>query len=351
MLHLMLTSLTLLMTAVSVSAPSLAQGTPTPAGLSAQAVGPKAKLDSSEASWGSMIQGDRFEQEIKISNVGDAPLQIVKVLASCGCATATHDKVIAPGESGKVSVVIDSSSLIGNALLKFVTIETNDPKNNRIRYWLKGEVKALVRAEPPHLRLIGFPGEALSLEATLFAATELGAEILEIKPRDNKVTVALEPLEKGQRYRLKLTAPAYGEPRQVPEKLDVKIRTKDGKIRTLEWSAVAQHRRPWTVEPLRVTFHDTTPLREGKVEELLQTIKVKAIAPGFKFKIVSADVTLAAEGVFVTRIETITEGREYAIQVKLSKALDRGVHAKGKIEIVVDAPTANKHKIFVHAYF
>lgn len=311
---------------------------------------PQATLDSTEASWGSLIQGDQHTITIPIRNTGTAPLKILKVLPSCGCATATFDAEIAPGESGKVEVVIDSSNIVGPTLLKFVTIQTNDPAAHSIRFWVKGEVKPLMKAEPPHLRLSDFPGKPLSLTAIVSAATELDVDLLEITPREGHVKVTFEPVEKGRSYRLKLSAPAHPHARALPEKLDVRVRTSDGKERRLEWSALIEHRRRWEIEPSVIAFNDTLPLEKGEVKELVQEVKVRAIAPDFELKIVRAEVTSDTPGFFATEIRTDTPGREYTVLVKLVKAIETG-HAKGVLEIEVNTEAMNQQRVFVRAYF
>jgi hypothetical protein len=62
------------------------------------------------------------------------------VVASCGCTTTMlSDKIVKPGQTGKIKTTFNSSGRVGNQS-KTITVITNDPKNPRVILWIRGDV-------------------------------------------------------------------------------------------------------------------------------------------------------------------------------------------------------------------
>src|ERR1700742_5158696 len=70
---------------------------------------PKAVAVEPVADVGSVAQGDNVKHDFVIQNDGAAPLEISKVQPACGCTVASFDKLIAPGKTGIVHLVVDTS--------------------------------------------------------------------------------------------------------------------------------------------------------------------------------------------------------------------------------------------------
>ena len=65
--------------------------------------------------FGKMVKGENGEHTFVLRNTGDEPLQVAGVRPSCGCTVAEFDRVIPPGGEGKVTAVLDTMTLTGEA--------------------------------------------------------------------------------------------------------------------------------------------------------------------------------------------------------------------------------------------
>lgn len=89
--------------------------------------GPFGKFEFSETShdFGDIKQGDVVEHIFKYKNVGEGPLVITNIKASCGCTTPKWTREpVAPGESGEIQVKFNSRGKMG-LQNKTVTISAN----------------------------------------------------------------------------------------------------------------------------------------------------------------------------------------------------------------------------------
>lgn len=94
--------------------------------------------------FGKVKEGAKVEHEFEFTNVGDLPLQISKVDASCGCTVPDWQPKtpVLPGKTGKIKVIFNTQGNPGQAY-KEVTIKSNAVvPDNKSRYTLvlKGEV-------------------------------------------------------------------------------------------------------------------------------------------------------------------------------------------------------------------
>ena len=72
------------------------------------------KFENSSYNFGDLYQGEKVEHVFSFINIGNAPLILNNVLATCGCtAPEWEKKPLLPGEEGQVKIVFDSSSKIG----------------------------------------------------------------------------------------------------------------------------------------------------------------------------------------------------------------------------------------------
>lgn len=95
--------------------------------------------------FGIVKEGAPVKHDYVFTNVGNQPLQILKVDASCGCTTPEWPKrPIMPGKSSKITVTFTSSGNVGKTI-KEISILSNavlpDKHKKRFIITLKGEVK------------------------------------------------------------------------------------------------------------------------------------------------------------------------------------------------------------------
>jgi hypothetical protein len=117
---------------------------------------------------------------------------------------ANFDKVIPPGQEGKIQFEIDGKKVHG-AFNKNATVQTNDPKHPSMTIALAGRIIPYIEVQPSNqLYLTGVYGEAVSKELVLssnekkkkFEITSLSSNI------DDKITYSYAPAEEPGRYKI-----------------------------------------------------------------------------------------------------------------------------------------------------
>jgi hypothetical protein len=103
---------------------------------------PKLAMDSFEHSFGTIKAGTPLNHTFKVKNDGKAPLEISNVSPSCGCTTTNYDKVIAPGQTGGITLAIDKTESYNGEVVKTAEVTTNDPNKPRFTLTLKANVTA-----------------------------------------------------------------------------------------------------------------------------------------------------------------------------------------------------------------
>jgi hypothetical protein len=156
--------------------------------VSAQA-GPKAIVIATVKDAGTFYKGDKITDEFLIRNDGDATLNINDVKPACGCTTASFDKAIAPGKTGKIKVVVDLSSFNG-PISKGITVYTNDASSPEIGLTIKAKVISILSANPGYARYNVVQGEIppdgiqqliTSTEGSSFEITGFESDVAAVK--------------------------------------------------------------------------------------------------------------------------------------------------------------------------
>lgn len=107
-----------------------------------------------------------------ITNDGDSDLQLVDVVASCGCTVADYDEVIAPGDTGEVAVTLKPQGYSG-PLARSVRVYTNDAGNPYIELVVKAVIAPSVYMTPGYARLVGLVGEPIDLARQVLWAPDV----------------------------------------------------------------------------------------------------------------------------------------------------------------------------------
>lgn len=90
------------------------------------------KFEKESHDFGPIKQGDVVEYEFKFENIGEVPLVISDIKASCGCTTPSWPKEpVEPGAEGTILVKFDSKGKIGQQL-KNITITANVETGRKI---------------------------------------------------------------------------------------------------------------------------------------------------------------------------------------------------------------------------
>ena len=92
----------------------------------------------------------------------------------------SYDKVIPPGEEGKIKVKVVTKGYGGNKYAKSIRVDTNDPKHASIELKITGEVKTFATIIPKSVFLSGEVGEELSQTVQIIPETDQPFNILKI---------------------------------------------------------------------------------------------------------------------------------------------------------------------------
>jgi len=182
---------------VSAGAANLASGPTKSVGAGAKLEVEKETLDLGEV-WAGQTKKGAFV----LRNVGDQTLEITKVRASCGCTVVKgYDKEIAPGQQGKLPVVLNTRGMQGK-VSKAITLSTNQKGKEKVRLFVAATVKRLIVTNPKGGAIFGRIGkdQVLTKEVEL---TNHGDEPLElelVRSSSPKFTGQLRTVEEGQKY-------------------------------------------------------------------------------------------------------------------------------------------------------
>lgn len=93
----------------------------------------------------------KLQTTIVLKNIGNKPLKIYSVNATCGCTTAPISKnEINPGDTAGIDVTLSISTYSGD-VKKNIELKTNDPENPNKIIWLKTHVIKPVSLFPQYM--------------------------------------------------------------------------------------------------------------------------------------------------------------------------------------------------------
>jgi hypothetical protein len=320
--------------ALLVAASLFAQGAAT--GKAGTATG-KAKAVAAEPikDVGFVAKGENASYDFVIRNEGDAPLQIQEVRAACGCTVADYDKVIAPGQTGKVRVSVDTTTFSG-AIAKGVTVFTNDPATPQMELTIRAQVEPFIKAKPGYARYITVQGENKegTIVQTLWTPDGSPMKIVKVespypylkvdfheaKPEERLKEVADQPQWKVEMH-LSNDAPVG------PLTETVKIYTDNPKQKLVQIPVSGFVRPMVAVTPPVADFGQITikePLRKSFNVRNFATEPIKLT--GAQSSIQGIDA----------QIESVQDGREYEIRITLKPELRKGPF-NGKVSLTTDS--------------
>ncbi|HYG62702.1 MAG TPA: DUF1573 domain-containing protein [Thermoanaerobaculia bacterium] len=307
----------------------------------AAAAGPKAVAVEAIKDVGTLPKGEKIVHDFVIRNEGDAVLQITEVRAACGCTVANYDKTIAPGQTGKVNVVIDTATFSG-AVAKGVTVLTNDPQTPEIELTVKAKLEPMISVKPGYARYITVQKEPKQgvIVQTLWAPDGSDFDIVKVdspypflttthreaKPEERQAVEGV-PADKGKQWRVEMTLSNETAP-VGPLSDFVTVHTNHAKQKLVQIPISGFVRPVVTVTPPVADFGQIElkePLRKAINIRNFATEPIKVT--GIEEDMQGVDVAL----------EPLNEGREYQVRVVLKPELGKGPF-NGKLTIRTDSP-------------
>ncbi|MCA9243052.1 MAG: DUF1573 domain-containing protein [Phycisphaerales bacterium] len=257
---------------------------------------PRPKVQLSQTVWdfGEVWSGEPATAEIKIENVGNADLDILRVKTSCGCTAAKPKKnKLVPGESDSISLSYNTSKRKTD-VSQYVTVETNDPESPSLRIHVKGTVKQFVDMKPIDRIAFGRLKEGDVVEKSIEIINNLEEKMeLKLTPpgAEDPWEAKLEELDAGKRYRLT----AKTRPPFTSQNLNGSIVLQTGLDRVKELRVPVNGMIPDAIEisppRLFVPANITRPipykirLRNNEPETTVKVVKVETNPEGVKAEV------------------------------------------------------------------
>ena len=128
--------------------------------------GPRLLIKEREVDFGVVSRGTLLEHTFTVENIGSEPLTVLRAQTGCDCSVASYDEEIAPGESGTLDVVVDTSTLAG-MIGKGVSITTNDRYMSTVQVVIRAIVLGSVEILPDNRAVLSNRSPDLKTHAFL----------------------------------------------------------------------------------------------------------------------------------------------------------------------------------------
>lgn len=308
-----------------------------PAKAGAKAVAaPQLTIVEPVRDFGTVPKGDKIDWSFVVKNTGTADLEILSAQPSCGCTVAEFDKLIKPGQTGKISAHVDTTNFSG-PISKSVTIQTNDTNAPSAQLTIQAIVKPYVEAFPAgFVRYNMLHGETQTQSVTIYSEEEEPLQITKVEGPGDHVKIDYAKIEKpeelvkagraGQnQYRLNIT---YGGPTAkigpLAEKVKIETNSKHSPVYLISLSGVV--RPGYNVSPSSLNLGEV-PAGDGVVKTvMLKSNDLKSPANFKVTKVESSTTGVTAEAVLSDK------PGEYEVKVTLAKGAKEGA-VDGKIKI------------------
>jgi hypothetical protein len=283
---------------------------------------PKIEVNLETKDVGTVAKGQVIDATFTIRNTGGSDLIITDARPGCGCTVASFDKVVKPGEEGKIVSHVDTKTFSG-PISKSILVVSNDPDRPQINLFVKAIVKPFVDVLPnAYVRFSVIKGDSDSQNVILVSEEKSFKPVVaeaaqpyvkaEIAPAGEKDRI---PGRNGEQYRLKLTITG-----DAPEGLlnaPVRITTGVAQQGQVEIPVAGIVRARVQVTPVMVNFGNFTA---GK-DPITRNIIVTNNKPSVLVKVTRVETTVAG---FVTDIVPTQEGVSYTIVVKPTDKVKKG---------------------------
>lgn len=256
---------------------------------------------------------------------------------------AKFDKVIPPGQEGKIHLVIEGKRVHGK-FNKSATIRSNDPEHPVMTIAMLGNITPYISVTPKsRMFLQGHYGEPVKKTLTLksneddldFAITKIESNI------DDKITYDFEPNENGKLW----TINVYKNPKlgrmSTYGSLTIHTNSENSPTKTVQIQVITKGLI--TVQPQHVNFGTVKPGDGGdRVEPVTRNVVVLKLNGEFLIK----DLTFSTPE-FDGEVESVEPGKRYNVKVTFTppdEPQQRKTHV-AEMTIVTDDPKEPELKV------
>lgn len=311
---------------------------------------PRLTLVEPVKDFGTVPKGNVLDWTFEIKNTGTADLQILAAKPTCGCTVADFDRVIKPGQTGKLTAHVDTVSFVG-PIAKAVVLETNDPEAPTAQVTISAIVKPYVEAHPAgFVRFNMLQGDVEKQSVVLYSEDETPFEIVKITSPQEWIRVEQAKVEESA------LLPNLGRKGQNQYRLDVFVGSDKAKLGPMAekihivtnskhqphyWLSVSGVMRPaFRVEPSIVNFGEVAPAQASATQSIL--IRSNSLKTPESFVVTKAESGIA--GVTAVVKPTGAKG-EYEVMLSVGKDVKPGevdgtvlIHTSDRVNPVVTIP-------------
>lgn len=249
---------------------------------------PNLVLEPTSLDFGNMTQRQTLDATVTLSNTGDAPLEITKVDATCGCTVPELAVTsLGPGESTVMQVQFNSQQFQGKQI-KYLKIHTDSPRQRMIEYLVQANIEVPLTMEPAQT-LIRFPqvrgGEAATVTYTFKAKDTDPLQIEAVTWPTAWLDVDVRPGRDARTVLVDFTVRADSSPGTHREAL--KLRTNVPEVPVVNLEADVR-----VVTDLVLNMERVNLMRPRAGQKLSTKVRVTPVAPGIEFQLTSAEVDI-----------------------------------------------------------
>jgi hypothetical protein len=157
-----------------------------------------------------LSDGSRIKGEFTFRNEGEADLNITQVQPSCGCTTVHYDRIVKPGQTGKIHYSIDPFRFTAKRSggegkgVKTVKVYSDSPGHPFTLLQVKGELYRDIDVKPKPIadfRRVG-PKQSQTHTVDLVAKPGKFFEITKVESDASAFEAAFETVQKRVHYRV-----------------------------------------------------------------------------------------------------------------------------------------------------
>jgi hypothetical protein len=271
--------------------------------------GARISVENKRHDFGNVYERESFVHTFDVKNIGTEDLIIEDVHPACGCTVAEFDSIIAPGQTGKITLDLDGSRVSGD-FNKSAAITSNDPEHPKISVSMGGHILQYIDVEPARVYLRSAHGKGVEREITIKANEQEAAfKILGVSSTiDDKITYRVDQSSQPGVYKIKIFKnPMLGQTNKWGS-LNIETNNEHTPTKTVKVNVIT----PGTivVSPPIVDF--------GRVgaEQINSTDRIEKVITVYKedgrFNI--RDVSFSSDR-YVAKVEPIEKGRMYRVVV------------------------------------
>jgi hypothetical protein len=250
---------------------------------------------------------------------------------------ADYDKVIPPGQEGKVNIKLDGKKLFPGMFEKNFTVKTNDPANAQFVLVVTGTVKKTFEFSR-EMRWTGFVDDKFDFEVVVTSVLPTPINITSARWADDvsskllgeKIGIKLETIAKGKKYRIRLLKKKELAPETTVANIVLTTDFPKIKEKSIPMSIIVQ--KEVEVYPDRIYFGEMI-IPAGATKAFDRTFNIVAVR-GDSLKIIKA---VPNRDDMTVKIQELQPGKSYRGTVWVRPANRIGQYA-GSVKIYTNNP-------------